>query len=240
MIKFEAVKKYYGDRLVLDIPELTLQPGKRYALIGPNGSGKSTLLKLISGALNADEGSILIADEHKKRIGYMPQRPYAYSFSVLKNVAIAVRGKNPAAKELAKTALQNVGMSTLLKARGNTLSGGEAQRMAFARMIVEDRPLILLDEPTSSLDIPGTLLVEQAFDAYCKRTGCTVIFATHALSQAERMADEVIFMSHGQVVTCGPVQEVLRAPQDARTASFIRFWQLNDAAKDPVTEENPC
>lgn len=228
MIRLASVKKYYAARCVLDIPALTLAPGKRYALIGPNGSGKSTLLRLIAGVMAPEEGTIEISEDLRGSIAYMPQRPYAYSFSVLKNVVMALGkgAENP--EKLAAAALEEVGMTALLKARGNTLSGGEAQRMAFARMIVRDRGLMLLDEPTSAMDIPGTRQVEEALIRYCERTGCTVVFATHALAQAERLADDVILLTDGKIMKNGPAKEVLYDPE----AEFIRFWQLENALKE--------
>ena len=82
------LKKYYGDRLVLDIPRLTFTPARRYALIGTNGSGKTTLLRILAGILPPDEGEVII---NSRTSGYMPQKPYAFNYSVLKNVSMAVK-----------------------------------------------------------------------------------------------------------------------------------------------------
>ncbi|MDL2217593.1 ABC transporter ATP-binding protein [Christensenellaceae bacterium OttesenSCG-928-M15] len=226
MIKLENVKKFYASRCVLDIPELTLFAGKRYALIGPNGSGKSTLLRLLSGVLRQEEGSIAIAEDRKEDIGYMPQRPYAYGFTVLKNVQIALPRRQRDANALAKAALEEVGMMALQKEKGNHLSGGEIQRMAFARMLVRERKLLLLDEPTSATDIAGTELLERALLCYHEKNTCTLVFATHSLAQAERLADEIIFLDHGRILACGTVEDVLYAPENEQIRAFVKLWQL--------------
>ncbi|MDL2257756.1 ABC transporter ATP-binding protein [Eubacteriales bacterium OttesenSCG-928-K08] len=231
MVRLENVKKNYASRCVLDIPQLQLTPGRRYALIGPNGSGKSTLLRLLAGTLLPDEGSIHIPDVCRQSVGYLPQKPYAYGFSVLKNVCIALSKNQSSADERAKRALDEVGMASLLHARGGTLSGGEAQRMAFARMLVQERSLLLLDEPTSATDIAGTQLVEEALLRYYKKTGCTLLFATHALAQAERLADEIILLDHGRILEFGPTAEVLYQSENEQARAFLNFWQL----EKPIT-----
>ena len=121
MISLHNVTKRYAGRTILDIPELSFEEGKRYALIGVNGSGKSTLLRLIAGTLKPDSGQIQgvpLAD-----MGYMPQSPYAFSFSVRKNVEIALQKTSQPAKS-ALAALETVGLSALAEARGDKLSGG--------------------------------------------------------------------------------------------------------------------
>lgn len=239
MIKLEGVQKNYGSRRVLDIPALALSSGKRYALIGPNGSGKSTLLRLLAGVLQPDAGHITLPGELERSRGYMPQRPYAYGFSVLKNVRIALPGKQPSAEALAKSALAEVGMTPFLQARGHTLSGGEAQRMAFARMLAGGRRLLLLDEPTSATDIASAELVETALQRYCRRTGCTLVIATHALAQAERLADHVILLDHGRVIASGPAEEVLYEQQNEQADRFLKFWRL-EKNTTPTDDAGGC
>ena len=146
---YDLVQQYAG-RVVLDIPELHFEPGRRYGIIGENGSGKTTLIRLLGGTIKATSGRI--EGFEGKKLGYLPQSPYAFSFSVLENVALALDGQSDA-KQLAQKALESVGMENLLKARGDRLSGGEAQRMALARVLVRSYDILLLDEPTSSTDV---------------------------------------------------------------------------------------
>lgn len=223
MIELINVSKTVQMRTILDIPRLSFEKGKRYALIGVNGSGKTTLLRILAGTLKPDTGKA--KNVPIKKMGYMPQSPYAFGFSVQKNVEIALP-KSSRAKKLAAKAIQAVGMAPLAHARGNQLSGGETQRMALARMIALPRKLLLLDEPTSSMDIKGTDQIEAALLQYAADTGCTVIFSTHSPAQALRLAEEVIFLDQGKIVEQGESESVLKSPQNESTKLFLQHWRI--------------
>lgn len=220
MIRLTGIQKTYGDTTVLDIPELHIAAGGMHALIGPNGCGKSTLLRIVAGVLQADAGECLLSSEAM----YLPQRPYGFRRSVLKNVTLALEGED--AEVRAKAALAKVGLSDMLDKRGDKLSGGETQRMAFARLIADAHDLILLDEPTSATDIAGSDAMESALTDYVRETGATVLFSTHALSQAMRLAQDVIVLTKGQVVERGCPQEVLKNPQHPATQEFLAHWVI--------------
>jgi tungstate transport system ATP-binding protein len=223
MISLHNITKRYEGRTILDVPQLTFEAGKRYALIGVNGSGKSTLLRLLAGTLKPDSGEIKgvpLAD-----MGYMPQSPYAFSFSVHKNVDIALQ-KTAQLAESALAVLKTVGLSDLAHARGNKLSGGETQRMAFARMIGQPRALLLLDEPTSSMDIRGTDQIEALLLKYAAANACMVIFSTHSPAQALRLAQEVVYLDQGKVVEQGCVEQVINNPRMDSTRLFLQHWRL--------------
>ena len=228
MIEIDHLVQTFSKRTVVDIDALHFEDGKKYALIGTNGSGKSTLLRLIAGVLEPSSGKIKTEIEKKEDLGYMPQRPYAFALDMIKNVTLALPSSLPReqAYALAHEALCKVGIDHLEDMRGNRLSGGETQRMAFARMIVLDRKILLLDEPTSATDIAGNDLVENALLDYHKRTGCTVIFATHSLPQALRIADEVIVLEQGKVLEQGPAEQVLKSPENERVRIFLEHWRL--------------
>ncbi len=223
MITLSGIKIQYADRLVLDIPHLVFEEGKRYGLIGENGSGKTTLLRILAGTLLPTAG--LVEGITLNTMGYMPQTPYAFSFSVQRNVEMALP-KGAQRSTQAVAALEQVGMGSFNKARGNRLSGGEAQRMAFARIIAKSRKLILLDEPTSSTDIKGTDLIEENLLKYVREKNCTLIFSTHSPAQALRLAEEVIFLDKGRVLELGPAEKVLTQPEQERTRLFLQHWQL--------------
>lgn len=217
MIKLTDIKLRYGKRLALDIPSAEFSRGRRYALIGANGSGKTTLIRVLSGALSPNEGSV----ERSGRIGYMPQSPYAFDISVLKNVMMA-GGDEASARE----ALELTGLSSLADARGSRLSGGERQRMALARLISVRWDALLLDEPTSATDIAGTDAVEDAIAGYAERTGCLLVFATHSPAEAARLADEVIMLADGRAVETGEASRVLSAPENELTRRFLAHWRI--------------
>ena len=231
-IELEGLRKDYGDRTVLAVGELELVSGRTYALIGPNGSGKSTLLKVLAGVIPATAGSIGVSGDATRdtvSVGYMPQKSYVFDFSVLRNVELALSSERLAkdeARERALAALEAVGMRDFADARGSSLSGGEAQRVALARMVARDVDVVMLDEPTASMDIGATLLAEEALAAYRAKTGCLLLVATHAPSQARRIADDAVMLHEGRVVERGPVGRVLDDPCSDEGRSFLSYWHV--------------
>lgn len=223
MIRLNEVKKYYSGRCVLDIGELTVARGEKLALIGPNGCGKSTLLRLLAGTIRPDAGKILAGGLARGEIGYLPQKPYAFDLSVLKNVELALSGERDA-KRLAMEALELVGLTPLAGARGNRLSGGETQRMALARILARPRALLLLDEPTASADILAIDQIECALMNYVERTGCTLIFSSHAPLQAKRLSARVLALDSGTIGELGETAQVLEHPAAESTRAFLKHW----------------
>ena len=225
MIEISGITKEYSGRRVLDIKSLRFEKAKRYALLGANGSGKSTLLKVIAGIVKPTEGVVQTGITGKKAVGYLPQAPYGFSFSVLKNVMMAI-DDCPERKAIAEAAIEAVGMSALRNADASKLSSGETQRIAFARIIAIHRKLLLLDEPTAAADLKGIDLLEKALLDYCSENGCTVVFATHSPAQAMRLADEVIFLHNGLVIEQGEAKQVLNEPQSNDVKLFLNHWKL--------------
>ena len=225
MMELVSLSKTYQGRRVLNIPALTLLEGQTYALLGANGSGKSTLLRILAGVLVPDAGRMRLPEE-SGQVGYLPQRPYGFQRSVLKNVTMALSSSHPRPEEAALAALGRVGMENMARENGSRLSGGETQRMAFARMIVRPRKLLLLDEPTSATDIAGNDLVEAALLEYQRETGCTVLMATHSLAQAARLCRRMIFLHRGEIVAEGPIRQLLDAPEDPHLREFLAHWRI--------------
>lgn len=231
-VRLNNLKKIYKERTVLDIDELVLESNRTYALVGPNGSGKSTLLRIMSGITDSSGGTIGASGELEKeqiRVGYAPQKSYAFGFSVFKNVAMALKGQGLSRDEISErvhSSLAALGMEKLANARGSSLSGGEAQRMALARILVQDLDMIILDEPTASMDITGTMIAEDALMSYRERTGCLLLVATHAPSQARRISEHVIMLSDGHMVEFGRTDEVLTHPSSEQGAEFLSYWAV--------------
>ena len=225
MIDLIGVQKRYGTRVALVIPALSIEAGERLALIGPNGSGKSTMIRLLAGMICADAGEIRFAELRRGEIGYLPQQPYAFDRSVLKNVELALTGEREKTR-MAEAALDRVGLLHLAKARANRLSGGETQRMALARVLARPRKLLLLDEPTASADIQAIDQIERAIACYADETGCTLVFSSHAPTQAMRLSTRVLALDGGRIGECGETERLLHAPQSESTRAFLRNWKI--------------
>lgn len=231
-VHIDSLTKTYEDRTVLSVDSLTLDAGVLYALIGSNGSGKSTLLRALAGTAGISSGTIGVSGERTKdqvTVGYMPQKPYVFGFSVFRNVSLAIPAGTCSAQEARERvqhALEEVGMERMQQAHGNTLSGGEAQRVALARILVRDLDVVLLDEPTASMDVEGTLQVERALASYRARTQCLTVVATHAPAQAKRIAERAVMLDKGRVVEEGPIDDVLLRPSTDAGRSFLSYWQL--------------
>lgn len=224
MIELSGIVKRYGDRIVLNVPALTLCDGGRYALIGENGSGKSTLLRILAGEIRQDAGKV-VTDFERDAAAYLPQSPYAFDLTVLDNVTVALAGVRDR-KRLAAEALYKVGLEAYLHARGNRLSGGETQRMMLARMIAQPHKLLLLDEPTSATDISAEEGIERALLDYAEEMGCTIVFSSHAPGQALRLATDVLVLDGGEIVESGAAEQVLKRPENPRARAFLQHWRI--------------
>ncbi len=216
MINLPSVKKTYSDRTVLDFPGMTLEKGKIYAVIGSNGSGKSTFAKVLSGMIRDDENKRIFRDIS---VGYMPQKNYSFRMSVMKNILLGGKDDSYALELMDKLKITH-----LKDKKAKSLSGGETARMALARLMMGKYDVMILDEPTSAMDMESSLLTEELIEEYVKNTGCALILITHSLSQAKRIADEVLFFHKGSLAERGKAGEVLYAPKNSETKKFIEFY----------------
>ncbi|KNY28411.1 ABC transporter ATP-binding protein [Pseudobacteroides cellulosolvens] len=225
MICLKEIKKSYNGRIVLDIDDLLFERGKIYAVLGPNGSGKSTLVKIIKGIEKPDSGEVLYTGKKEMDFAYLPQKPYMFNFSVLKNIMMGIANKDDALKK-AKDALKQVGLENLKEARACSLSGGEAQRVATARILVLDKEVVLLDEPAAAVDVSSIHLVENYIKKANKENKTTFIITTHNPSQAIRLADEAIFLFEGRVYERGEPEKLFKNPEKSETISFLANWRI--------------
>ena len=223
-MKIENLSKTYGNRTVLRVHDMTLEPGIIYGVIGANGSGKSTFARVLSGQVKPDAGSKL-TDFGGCRVGYMPQRSFGFQMSVLSNVLLTTK-RTAADKTRALDLLKDLGIDQLAGKKADRLSGGETARMALARIMMQRYDLLILDEPTAATDIASTLRIEEMITRYRKETGCAVVFISHSLSQARRLADEVLFFCEGVLTEHGPAEAMLHHPQNPETARFLEFYDM--------------
>jgi molybdopterin-binding protein len=212
--RLENLRFAFGETVVLDIPELTIADRQITALTGPNGSGKTTLLMLLGALLLPSSGKVLYrgkalhtfdgkhTDAVRREIGFLLQAPYLFRTTVDRNVAygLAVRGvarRNRLVR--VREALQWVGLEGFETRSHDALSGGEAQRVALARALVTGPQVLLLDEPLANVDAVSRTIIERVLVDGNRHRGVTVLFTTHDLEQAYRIADEVITLNAGTV-----------------------------------------
>ena len=217
-MKILSFSKTYEDRCVLDFPGMELQPGTIYAVIGANGSGKSTFARILSGILPADRRGPHLGTTS---VGYMPQKSYAFRMSVQKNICLTEKDYNRA-----NLLMERLQIDHLALKRADRLSGGEAARMALARLMMKRFDLVILDEPTAAMDMETTSLSEDLIVEYVQKTGCALILVTHSLQQARRIADEVLYFHKGELKEFGPKERVLYTPQISETKQFLDFYGI--------------
>lgn len=208
-IKISNLKKFYKERQILDINDLEIKKGKITGIVGPNGSGKTTLLNIISGLDNNYDGVVTydgnnINYEILKNITLVFQKPYLVKTTVYENIQYPLKirkidkiDRNKKVTDI----LKRLDMYKLKDKNAHLLSGGESQKVALARALVFEPSLLLLDEPTSNIDIESTEIIEREILKYNKELKATVIIITHDLNQAKRLCDDIICLKKGKVVS---------------------------------------
>ena len=219
VVQLREVSVSLGSVQALKRVNLSIQPGERVALVGSNGSGKSTLLRTVHGLLSPLQGQV---DRHPAlRQAMLFQRPHLLRMSALNNVALGLwldrtQGLNWAqSKARAIGALQRVGLSAVAHQGGRQLSGGQQQRLAMARAWVRQPDVLLLDEPTASLDPHAKREVEALMADFAAGPApdqpLTLIWASHNLGQVKRLATRVMYMEGGRVLADLPVADFFDA-----------------------------
>ena len=218
----------YGVRglAILDRISLNITPGAPTVLIGPNGAGKTTLLRLAMGLLAPTAGHITWgarSDVPPRRRSIVFQRPAMLRRSVAANIHYALNSIEIARRDWdACTAdlLDLVGLAGLGGRPARRLSGGEQQRLALARALARDPEVLLLDEPTASLDPAATKAVEDVIRSVAAR-GIKVVMSTHDLGEARRLAGEIVLMHRGRVIESGPASEFFSTPKTEEGRRFF-------------------
>uniref|UniRef100_A0A832I1A6 ABC transporter ATP-binding protein n=1 Tax=Eiseniibacteriota bacterium TaxID=2212470 RepID=A0A832I1A6_UNCEI len=229
MIRVEGLVKRYGAVTAVDGLSFEVERGETFALIGPNGAGKTTTLKVLLGLVRPDAGRVALgpdalppADPRARRsLGYVPQRA---EFPAGRTVAEALRfyaalhGLGPGA---VGRALARVGLSGLAARRASELSGGMTQRLSLAQALLGDPELLVLDEPTASLDPEATWEFRSLVEGL-RREGATILLCSHLLAEVERVADRVLILAGGRRVGLESLAE-LRGRQMSATRLAIEL-----------------
>lgn len=235
ILKRNNLHKSFGDTKVLKGINFEMKEGERIVIIGPSGSGKSTILRCINRLETFEKGEIFFNQEkitpdklHKLRqeIGMVFQRFNLFShMSVIDNIIEAPvhvkHIKKDKAKEEAIKLLKKVGLEDKADERAKNLSGGQQQRVAIARALAMEPSIILFDEPTSALDpeLVGEVLKVMKDLA---EEGMSMIVVTHEMAFAREVADRIIFMDDGVVVSDCPPEEFFEHPKSDKIKQFIR------------------
>ena len=240
-MEFQDVDFSYGDKKVLEGLSFRLEEGKSYALVGHSGSGKSTIAKLFSGFYKADKGQIRIGDlpiesysknALCKAISFVFQDSKLFHKTIYENVLL---GKPSATPEEVHRALELAGCreilerfpekeNTLIGAKGVYLSGGEKQRIAIARAILKDAPIVILDEASASIDADQEYALQNAFKNLIQ--GKTVIMIAHRLSSIQGL-HEILVLEEGKIVERGSSKELLQ-----RDSRYKKLWELYQTTED--------
>ncbi|MFE9994279.1 ABC transporter ATP-binding protein [Streptomyces avermitilis] len=232
VVAFDQVTKTYGDVRAVDGLTLALHPGETVALLGPNGAGKSTTLDLLLGLKHADSGTVRLFGGSPReaivagRVGAMLQSGGLMDEVTVGELVKLACDLHPKPFRVTDV-LARAGVSQIADRKVNKLSGGQEQRVRFALATAGDTDLIVLDEPTTGMDVT----TRQAFWATMREQadqGRTVLFATHYLEEADAIADRVLVLHRGRLLADGTAAEI-KAKAGARRVSFDLEGPIDEA-----------
>jgi ABC-type multidrug transport system ATPase subunit len=221
-MRADSISKRYGERDALHAVSFAIADREKVAVIGPNGAGKTTLLQILAGALRPTAGTV----EHDGPIGWVPQHPALYSkLSVAENLRLFARlEKVPDVERTVGRMLDQTALGDRADDEVGRLSGGNRQRVNIAIGLLGDPSLLLLDEPSASLD-PRQ---RERLWAFLAELGTTVVFSTHDVGEAERHADRLLVLADGELLFTGTPSELETATGGSAAApdfetAFVRF-----------------
>ncbi len=260
MIEFKQVKKTFKTTTVLKEMNLTINKGELVVFIGPSGCGKTTSLKMINRLIEPTEGTIIVNGqdtrkmdpiELRRQMGYVIQQTGLFPhMTIRENIQLIASLEGHAEQDMdARTEhlLRMVGLDPdqFIDRYPSELSGGQQQRIGFARALMNDPEVILMDEPFSALDpVTRNDLQEELFNLQ-EEVKKTIVFVTHDMDEAIKLADRICIMRDGEIVQFDTPEQILRHPKDAYVESFIgknRIWNSPEYIKakdimitDPVS-----
>lgn len=238
-IVISGVRKTFGPKVAVEGLDLLVPAGKVTGFIGPNGAGKTTTIRMIMSIIFPDRGELSVlgrasAMESKDRIGYLPEErgvykkmrvgPFLEYIAALKGVeSHGLTGK-------VKKWLERVQLGDCYRKRCEELSKGMSQKVQFIASVIHDPDLLILDEPFSGLDPVNRRMLRELIDEQHRR-GCTIIFSTHAMFEAEQLCDNLFMIHQGKKVLDLPMDEVWNR-FDPRTISVEPFGEADAATRD--------
>lgn len=232
LFRLSDVKLRFGS-FTLDLRKLDVHSAEVLGLLGPTGAGKTTLLRLLAGLIHADHGDLYfdsqpfiaydLALTTRRRMTLIHQRPLLLDGTVRFNVdyGLRLRASQDRADKV-DAMLDRLGLSKIAQQSALTLSGGQIQLVALARALVIEPDVLLLDEPTAHLDPAHVSLVEETIRQVGQERRMTIVWATHNLFQARRVAGRTALLLNGQLVEVAPTEQFYNNPSDLRTADFVQ------------------
>ena len=224
-IQFVDVSVVLGQKLILDKINCKIKSNSITAVLGPNGAGKSIFLQTINGLISIQSGRLTFNSmeknqEIRKQQALVFQNPVLLRRTVMANMQFVLNLRNRESNQLLKNILDKVGLEGYEKKSARLLSGGEKQRLSMARALVVNPHLLLLDEPTANLD-PYSLNLIEDLVLEENSIGKTVIFTTHDMSQAKRLATDVIFLNKGKVLEQTVSKTFFKSPKTLEAQKYI-------------------
>lgn len=236
LIRFEGVGKQYGSSKVLDELNFDIRPEQFVVLIGPSGCGKTTTLKMINRLIKPDAGKIYINDEDitkvnpvtlRRRIGYVIQQIGLFpNMTVEQNITIVpklLKYSKEECRDIVHGLLELVGMPYDENAHKypSELSGGQQQRIGVLRALAASPPIVLMDEPFGALDPLTRDILQDEVRKIQKKLKKTIVFVTHDMDEAIKMADIIVFMNEGRILQMASPEEMLQNPADPIISDFM-------------------
>ncbi len=221
--------KKFGSMTAIDSLSLRLEANDIVVIVGVNGSGKTTLLRLLAGLEEPDAGSIIInsvkkANELRQMSTLVFQKTTMFNRTVSSNLefGLRIRGyEKDVIKEKISEALEIVGLEGFGNRNAKKISGGEQQRVALARAFLLEPKILLLDEPTSNLDVNSAKIIEKVIQER-KSSDNIIVLSTHNLYQAKRLGDEIVHIHDGKIISQAKQKDFFSKPKNKITEKFIK------------------
>lgn len=239
---FDKVSKSYGSVDALIDFDLTIQPGEFVTLLGPSGSGKTTALNVLAGFVEESAGDVRIDDRsvldlppENRNVGMVFQNYSLFPhMNVFENVAFPLRLRKIQRDEITRRVEESLAMVQLSEygqRMPKELSGGQRQRIAFARAVVFEPPVLLMDEPLGALDLKLREAMQLEIKRYHSQLGCTIVFVTHDQNEALALSDRIAIMRDGRIAQIDTPDRIYDEPNSKYVADFIGKTNILDFSR---------